>query len=340
MKNITLFLVSLVLSLTSCTSAQKTKQSENTPFWLENPNKKFPQSLYLTSVGEGDTRKAAEQNAVASLSMIFEATIKAENTTEQRYKELFSEENSSFEKETKVKQNVKIGSSQTLFNLQFAESYTDKLGKTYVLAYLNRLETAEIYEEKISKNSEQIIFYTKQAEQTADPIKKYAFLNAASVVSEVNKVLESQLKIISPDFPSSYQKGYNENELSQATSEATKNIVFSVKLEGEEKVTELVKEWLSNQGFVVGENSILKINGKTNFEEIATERTEKFVRWSLNLNVSNLEDNTIVSFAESGRDAHLTVSEAKTRALRSIKEKIEKNFGKSMNNYFDKLVKK
>ena len=64
----------LILIINACAVNAKSKKSPK-PKWLTNPKKVYPEQLYLTAIGEGDTRSDAENMAAANLSKIFEATI-------------------------------------------------------------------------------------------------------------------------------------------------------------------------------------------------------------------------------------------------------------------------
>ncbi len=343
MKSINLiFTLVLALLLNSCATKIATSKDKKRPDWLDNPYNKYRESLYLAAIGEGDTRKAAENNAIGNISLIFESKIKVENTTEQRYEELFTKEGSTFSKTLKNKQNVKTGSNQTLFNVQYGDSYTDKNGRNYVIAYLDRLETGELYETKIAKNSSKIKFYLENSSLSSDLKRSYAYLNAATVVNSVNQSLVSQLQIISPDFWNNSKLGYDPNELEEKAANSTKLICFAGNIENDEdgKVKNILQEFLSNKGFVIRENPLLTLDGSVNFEDLDLPRAEKFVRWHLDLNLNDSAGNTLVSLSEDGREGHLSKGEAKARAIRTIRSKVEKKFSKSLDNYFDSLVKK
>lgn len=317
--------------------------AQERPTWIDSPQSRYPSSKYLTAVGTGDTRKAAENAAAANLSQIFQATIKAEQTVNERYKELFTAPNqSTYEAQSDVTKNITISTDQTLYNIQFAESYTDNLGKVYVLAVLERQPTAEIYERKMEENDKLMLKYIELHQLSTDPIVRYANINAAAVFSTINEMLKQQLNIILPGATFTPKSGYDAVKVQQMLNEAKKNVPFSISLTGDNdgKVTAIVKELLSELGFVVAEKGALTVNGDVSFQEIDLKRPEKFVRWSYKFSVVDNSQNTIISLNENGREAHVTYNEAVNRALRTMKQKIKTNFGREINRYFDKMVKK
>lgn len=317
--------------------------AQEKPSWIDNPGISYPVSKYLTAIGTGDTRKAAENSASASLSQIFKSTIQSQQTVNERYKELFTAPNqSTFEGETNVTKNVTISTDQTLYNVQYAESFTDNLGRTYVLAVLERNTTADIYRQKIEENEAVMLRYIQQYKQSADPLMRYANMNAAGVFSSINQSLRQQLMIIMPGMTVPPKSGYDAVAVNQMIADAVKQLPFSVAITGDSdnRVKAIIKEMLSENGFIVAEKGIMKISGEVSFQEIDLKRPEKYVRWSYKLSVLDPSDATIVSLTDNGREGHMTFDEAVNRSLRTMKQKIKTNFGKEINRYFDAMVKK
>ncbi len=317
--------------------------AQEKPSWIDTPQDKYPSSSFLTAIGTGDTRKAAENSAAASLSQIFQSAIKAEQTVNERYKELFTAPNqSTFEGQSDVTKNITISTDQTLYNIQYPESYTDNAGRTYVLAALERRPTAEIYENKLAENEKQMVRYIEQHDASKDPVARYANMNAASVFSNINESLRQQLVIIMPGASSTPASGYDAVKVQQMVNDARKNLPFSIALSGdtEGRATAIVKEMLSEMGFVSADKGAITISGDVHFQEIDLKRPEKYVRWSYKFSVVDPSGASIVSLNENGREGQMTYDEAVTRALRTMKQKIKTNFGREINKYFDRMVKK
>ncbi len=318
-------------------------QSQNKPSWIDTPAKSYPSSKYLTAVGSGDTRKGAEQTAAAALSQIFQSTISSEQTVHERYKELFSSPNeSSFEGQTDISKNVTIKSDQTLFNIQYAESYTDAAGRTFVLAVLERNSTAEIYLEKIAENEKVIQRYVDHYKSAADPLTGFANINAASVVSIVNETLRQQLSIIKPGASVSSPEGMDHQKIQSMLAVAVKKLPFSIAISGDidGRVTALLKEILNDLGFIVAENGSMSITGGVEFKEIDLKRPEKYIRWSYALSVIDASGASIISLSDNGREGHITQKEAVNRSLRTIHQQLKQKFGNEINKYFDARIKR
>nr|MDA3813272.1 hypothetical protein [Candidatus Cloacimonadota bacterium] len=83
-----IILLSLILILILSCAAHAVKRKGSKPEWLKNPKAVYSEQMYLTAIGEGDSRSDAESMAAGNLSRIFESNIKAEETVNQRYMEL------------------------------------------------------------------------------------------------------------------------------------------------------------------------------------------------------------------------------------------------------------
>ena len=312
------------------------------PSWVSNPREKYPEADYLVAVGSGDTRRDAEETAASNLSMIFESAIKAENTLVERYKELSSAAGDSFEKQSESGKDVTISSNQTLYNFQYGESYTDEKGTTFVVAYIERVPTAEIYRTKIGMNAEQIRYYLERSGSSPTVPLKYAFMSAAALVGRINQSLRDQLVIILPGENAKLALGYDDKALMSAWAAMTKKVVFKVAIEGEAggKVAKFIKKSLSAQGFVVGKDPVFSWKGESSIEDVVLQSSQKFVRWTYMIELSDRTGETLLTLTENGREGHVTQEEARARAYRTMGEKIGVSLPRELARYFDGLVKK
>lgn len=310
------------------------------PEWIDNPEKNYPNSQYLSTVGTGDSRKEAENSAASNLSKIFQSKIKSEETINARYQELMKSNQSSLESQTNVNKNISVSSEQTLFNVRYPESYTDNLGRVYVLGIIEREPTAAIYKNKINDNNSRIKTFVKRYKELKEPVKRYANLSAALVTAKVDETLAQQLKIIMVGLSVQSDSEYSLERIAEMCADAKKEIPFAVNISGAEKdnMAAFINEVLSGIGFSVAEKGILTIKGTESIERIDMKSDQKFVRWNYQLSVFDVSGKAIISFSESGREAHITYGEATARALRTMREKIRADFAKKINSYFDSLV--
>lgn len=314
------------------------------PEWITNPEKSYPNSQYMTAIGTGDSRKEAENSAASNLSQIFQSKIKSEETINARYQELTKSDQSSLESQTNINKNISVSSEQTLFNVRYPESYTDKLGKVYVLGVIEREPTAVIYKNKMDDNNARVVAFVKKCGESTDPIKKYANIGAALVTAKVNETLRQQLQIIMPGMAVQSDTTYSLERITELCSDAQKAVPFVINISGDQRndVTGFVSDMLSGLGFSVSEKGgVLTVTGTESVEPINLQNDQmKFVRWSYQFSIIDASGIAVISLSENGREAHVTQSEAVARALRTMRDKIKADLAKKINSYFDGLVMK
>ena len=338
MKKSILLAITLILILSCAAHAKKRKGSK--PEWLKNPRAVYSEQMYLTAIGEGDSRSDAENMASGNLARTFESNVRAEETVNQRYMELTKNNKTDVEEQTDVTKSVNIQSQQTLFNIQFGENYTDDMGRIHTIAYLNRLKTAEIYESKINKNAERISYFVGIANDTYDPLLNYASLSAASAVSSHNEILLAQLTIIFPSAIDMLEINYNHNKIVKDAKAAAAAISCNIDIQNDEdnKITILLEELVNDLGFVLAADNVLSIDGEILLEKTYLKRDLEFVRFELQINVSDNSGNVVVSMSEKGREGHISATEAKARAIRTLSKKINKKLKKKLIAHLDGMV--
>jgi hypothetical protein len=321
----------LVLSvLSGCGSLHRT------PAWVNNPQSVYPENEYLVAVGEGDTRHAAENIAEANLARIFEAHIESD----ERLIDQVHETNTSFQRATEFTTDINILSSQTLHNIQHAESWRDNRGRVHAVAYLNRRDTAEIYRNKIANQTAGIQFLLAQAEQTGDLIKQYAILRESSRQALKNERLLQQLKIIHPPSAAG-SLPYSEDHLRKNLADTAQQIRVKINLTGDTngRMTAVIEDLITRYGFVGGTPSLLNIEGRISITDTGQRTADLvFVRYELVLQIKDAQNSVLFTLNEKGREGHVSLSEARNRSFRTLENKIKSTGSKRLDVYFDSLI--
>ena len=82
----TIFKIILILMLVQfwqCSYAQKSikvQKGKEKPEWVNNPYAFYSERQYFVGVGNGDTRDAAEKNAIGQIAKIFKTDIQVDET--------------------------------------------------------------------------------------------------------------------------------------------------------------------------------------------------------------------------------------------------------------------
>lgn len=337
-----IFLFIIVVYTFGCGSSQKSysaPKKSNKPAWITNVNSVYSPSKYISAVGEGDTRKQAMQDAAGNISNMFEAKISVDRTTQERYRELTKMNKTSVEQSTDINTNINIQSATSIKNIQYGESYTDNMGRTYIVAYLDKFKTGNIYVADIEANAKTISSFIENAKKQSK-FRKYSYLNAALIYAKANQTEIEKLQIIAPHEIDLLELNYDLNNLIEMTNQAAQELTFDIKIEGEsaDKIENTIAEALTQKGFTVNNQGEFKFNGIVTLEKIDLKRKEEFVRWEINLTLKDAKENTVFSFNQKNREGHINLSEAKARAIRTMQRVIKKKLVDNLNKYADGLL--
>lgn len=311
------------------------------PAWMENPQMKYPVKYYLTAVGEGDTLQAAEAVAAGNLAKIIRTDITVDERLTERYHELIGEQNR-YQEQTQFDRNVGMVTAMSLQNVQYPERYTDpQTGRVYVLAALNRSETAAIYVTRLKGNDERTARFVARADNLS-PAITYAALSAAVAISADSKQILEQLDVLYPAAKAQVTLQYTLDDLQQRLATAAAAIGFSVEIEGdtEGKVTQAVTSLLTGLGFVMSaDNPFLKVRGTVSLEQTDLARQGlHFVRYLMKLDMLDAYGKTVLALSEQGREGHVSLNEAANRCIRSMTGALDRQLVTKLFTYFDQLV--
>lgn len=323
--------VVLTIVLTGCNTLN------SPPEWVNNPKAVYPDHEYLAAVGEGDTRRAAENAADANLSKIFEANIHSD----ERLIDQSHETNVDFIRTIDFTTDINIISAQTLHNIKHAESWRDQRARIHAIAYIDRRETARIYREKIEEKTTRIQFLMAHADQTHDLLKKYSKLRAAAILAAENKALLQQLKVIHPASAAHATPGYSENALRKNLADTAKKIRVNITLSGDDqkRMTAVFEELITRYGFVVGKPATVNIDGRIVVTDTGQRTPDLlFVRYELAVQVKGADGTLLMALNNKGREGHISLAEARIRSFRTMENAIRSTGAARLDEYFDSLV--
>ncbi|MBU0475978.1 MAG: LPP20 family lipoprotein [Bacteroidetes bacterium] len=331
MKNRKLLLILLLVFFSNCIAQTSSDVYVN----LE---KDFPDSRYLAAVGEGDSRNEAEKNAMAKLALIFESKIDVNQTLNEHYSEFSDDENSSLTYEAKTTKRTNVESDQKLLNVKYGKHSVDNNGNNYAVAYINRSETAFVYEEKIANNNSSIFAMDNSAEMSDSKIYKYAAYNRASEMMNENIGLMKQLSIISPhtsnfsDQISKYESIYHKK------GNVANSIKFVVSNESNKDVVNSLSSLLTSKGFKIAESGDFLITSSMKYEKVNLGRKEIFYNWFVNVELKNAEEEIIFNFEKSSREGGISESAVLARTKYSANESLKMNFMTEFQKYLNSLL--
>ena len=309
------------------------------PAWLQDKGSLYPEDKFLAEIGEGNSLNGAKDNAKTSLARIFRNTIIVDSNITTRYNDLSDGENildSSME--TSVDESITQLSNETLINVHFGENWTSPLGKVYIIAYIDRAETAQIYRQRIERDSERAAYFIDKSGTEDDLVRRYGYLDAAMVMDAQISSKRDQLEIINSPFARMIMLPYEPEELHSLHADTAKQMLFSVTIDGDEqgKLEDMVTQVLTDRGFTVGDGAgRLAVTGRMMIEEVTLANDYKNVRWNLFMEMRNEAGDVIATMEEKKRESAISYDEARARSYRAMEKALQKNFIGALEDYFD-----
>ena len=345
MKKKILVLLGTILILASCATGGGNSSSKGRrPDWVDDKHSVYPDDEYLVEIGEGSSLKKAKQDGIAALTQIFRTTVKVDSTVLTRYQDLSDgDEILESSMETSVDESITQLSDETLINVHFGESWTDDMGRTYVAAYINRMDTAMIYRERINQDSERTRYFMDESAGQSDLLRKFGYLDAATVMDKNSQMMLEQLEIIHAPSSRMIMLSYEPDELNSLYNNTAKEMLYSISVDGDMdgKVTNTVAQVLTGRGFSVTDGTgNLSVTGSVSVEDAALNNGYENVRWFLYMEMRNEAGEVVATMEEQQRETGISKEAAVAKAYRSMEEMLQKKFIGDLERYFDSFAGK
>lgn len=329
-----IFFGSLFL-ITNCTFAQKTVPLEKgaTPDWVNNPYSAYPEQQYIVGVGSGDTRKAAEYDAAGNISRVFKTKIKVDETLVENY----LENQDGLTASSEMLKKTSVNSEQELKNIIIERAwFSEKDGVYYVLAYLDRAETARLYRQDINNNNQKIQQHFDDFESAKNKLHKYGFLKKSLLLTDINDILNQQYQILT--FGKQVPAAVSRNELEKSLTLLKDKITVQLVPDAgtPPQVGDYLKEMIGKFGFKM-------VNGAADFTfQYGLEVKDTNIRranttglsWKLTLRVrDNVNNSMLKAFNLKKRTVAVSKEEARSRMMLKVQKALNKQFFKQFNSY-------
>ncbi len=304
--------------------------SASKPDWIEGKSRKYPDDMYLIGVGFGDTRKAAEDEAYAALSRIFQADIQSKTKEWEKYVQTDVKGKSQSTRDIQIDQLTSVATNKVLEDVTIADVWISESEKlTYALVVMDRQHSMVSLNEKIANADRDIMELQKQASESTDKIETVRALRSAMKTFLNREVYNTDLRIINPAGKGIAPPVSLVTIKQKIQDLLSKQIHIGVQVDGPHKseIRSSIIEGLTKEGFSVeekGDPAKLDILVRSNVEfENADLPQWKFVRWDITVDLVNQKsDKVFGSFNRHGREGHLNFKEAEAKAVRELQKEI------------------
>ncbi len=335
--------------------AQSAAGRSGPPDWVHSENPRYPRERYLTGVGYGDSRKAAEDEAYAAISKIFQASIKSKTREWEEYLQSSSKGKDSKARDQTsrkifVDQLTQVSTDKVLENVSIAEVWVDtRSHRTYALALMDRSHTATVIRgriEELDRQARALFEATTKTDlsdesgQGGSRLQTARDLHAAFKALLLREGLNTDLKIISPDSRG-MDSPLSLTQVGQALRQAlSRDFHVALELSGpySEKIRSAILQGLTQEGLVVMDQTSSGEAEKKKIEDVLVRgqmglemlqlQGRPFFRWNVQFTlIDRSNDRVFGNLTRAGREGHLNTAEAEARAVRAAQQVVQEEVG-------------
>ena len=187
----------LVLVLLTCSPAQVARAGHDRPDWVERgASGKYPDGLYLTGVGTGDTLADATDRARAEIAKRFKVQVHQDLTVQRSVASSEDAAGSAWVADSSTRETTRTVTDQTLEDVQVGETWTDPAtARVYALAALHRGTAAERLVDRLHEVDGRIDAALKDAD-AAGGLRALGHVLEARSLLATRKALREPLSIL------------------------------------------------------------------------------------------------------------------------------------------------
>jgi hypothetical protein len=318
-----LFLAGILLPLAA---------QQNAPAWYLEKDLDFPDSDYISAIGNGSSEDAAKSQALAQVSLFFKTSVDYQNDTISNYNRPVQTANRQVTGNTQMREHIQITSQEEFLAVRFAPSYYDGRGKTwYACCYINKAEARNIYAARIQ--SSQALFTTLAAAAKNESELLYAGNQLQKAIT-VGRLIEADIQSLA--VVGGRAEGYASliqslKAVQQDYDALRSSITFAVRLEGDRqrKVTTALSQALEGMGYKTSPNRpAYTLWGELTFEETVLPAMPYNVTAGIELELRDAKGAPLFSYHKNySRAGHRASWEAAyNAAIREIEADLREQF--------------
>ena len=320
------------------------------PDWIDKESELYPSSMYLTGVGYGPDRQSAEDNARSEIAKIFYSNIHSRTSTFQEYLQTTSESKEKVTERFDIEEITRVSTQKVLSGIRIAQVFqqTKPDNVFYALAVLDRNQSAMILNYKIQELDIEIRRLIQKAAKEEDKLSKIKILKEAIQQYILREAYDAEFRIVNKSGKGvASNRSFNEIK-NRLTDILLRDffIFLSVKGDRAVEIHEALTEGLNRQGFSISEDfnkASVVARGTVEIRPIEFGTQDwKYVRWRVYFDLIDQKGGAIFgSVSKTGREGHISLSQAEERAVLKVKKILTSNIADDMTKYiFSQNIKK
>jgi hypothetical protein len=348
-----LFAVFIALSWAGCLSAQ----SAAPPLWVAEKNKAYPEREWLSVVESSPSRELALAAASSALARVFKVDVRGMTSAMQSFSQTVSDGKGVLTQSAALKQQVDTSTNVTGLMGVINDVWTASNGEVYVCARMNRREGAATYSSIVKQNDKTIQTLIVDAEIAGPSFSAYQSLNFAYSIATITDNYMNILSVLDSAARQAIKLSYgNAASVRRLATEASNAIVINMDV-----TVTVVRELAGLQTLDAARMAqpFQEVFTKRKFKTTVGEPTapyslivdftldkvdmqgspNKFTRYVVQASLLDEWGEEVLSFQDSGRSGHTSISEAAQRSMRDAEASITgEGFAESFDEYLASLL--
>ncbi len=319
--------VFFALVLTGCATAP-TAPSERAPDWVQGASAVYPPARFLTGVGFGDVRAAAENRAYAAIARVFEIEVQQRAHDWESYLATDRGAAPRSEHRLEIDQATTVSTRRVLESVSIGAVWRDERESgNYALAVLDRRQSEAALRDRIAALDRDLAGLRVRAAAGDNKLLRVRALRQAIAAFLLRDAYNTQLRIVNPEGTgaASLQGLAELRQDLEAFLARDFRVGAEVSGRDAERVRAALLEGLTNAGLPVaqGGGADLVVRGSVELEPTAGPPQQRLVRWAARFDVVDTATGQVIgSVSRQGREGHLTEAEAEARALRRAQQDV------------------
>lgn len=317
-------------------------ESGRKPAWIDGESRDFPSARYITGVGYGNERPAAEDKARAEIARVFYSHIDSSNRTYQEIFESRAGDKSRTAESINYEEITRVSTRKVLSGVRIGRVFRDPSVKPefFALAILDRIQAAEILRSRIVELDRQIEQLLGESRYQTDKLTQIKLLQHCIEHHALRQAYNAELRIVDTGGKGLAPLVNIAEIKTQLTGVLLKDFLIALSVQGSRanEVQRSLVAALNGKGFAVSEqigSASVLARGRVEIKPIPQSDTEwKFVRWNAYFDLVDQKGGAVFgSVQKSGKSGHLTTAQAEDRAVRSIRKSLAAEISEDLSNY-------
>lgn len=318
------------------------------PGWVSTPDSVYPKSSYISAVGYGADKEAADKSALAALVSLFGQSIKADMQLMSSSSEAVSKGGVQTSESTSISQAITTSTAlDTLVGAEIGDRWFDSKNTYWAVAVMDKAKTIQIYTDIIKTNLSTISNLTVLTDAVKYSFDGYSRYQLAATIADANQAYARVLSFIEDSAAVSIRtdlKTGDEYRKEARTVIAPRiPVLVQVTDDKSNRIRSALTKSITELGFQsggTGARYVLDVSAS--FTEVSyPNQNIKYSRYLIEAALKDSQTgNVLIPYKIDGREGHTVLTEAENRAIAAAEKKIgdaNEGFGKRLSDYLGSL---